>query len=79
MNILEIINKKKNKESLSKEEIKFFVENYTNGNIPDYQASALLMAICINDMEDDEIFSLTEAMLNSGDKMDLSGVNRYYS
>ncbi len=45
MNILEIIAKKRDKQKLSKEEIEYFVQNYTNGNIPDYQASALTMAI----------------------------------
>lgn len=75
MNFFEIIEKKKNKQELEKEEIEYFVENYTKGNIPDYQASALLMAICINGMSDAEIFALTEAMTNSGDTMDLSGVN----
>ena len=51
MNILEIIAKKRDKQKLSKEEIEYFVQNYTNGNIPDYQASALTMAIYLNGMD----------------------------
>ena len=72
MNIYNILEKKKNKFSLTDEEIKYVVDNYTNGVIPDYQMSALLMAICINGMTDEEIFSLTKHMTNSGSKMDLS-------
>ena len=72
MNIYNILEKKKNKLSLTDEEIKYVVDNYTNGVIPDYQMSALLMAICINGMTDEEIFSLTKHMTNSGSKMDLS-------
>lgn len=72
MNIQDIIEKKRDKQKLEKEEIEFFVREYTNGNIPDYQASALLMAICINGMEDEEIVNLTFEMVNSGDKLDLS-------
>lgn len=72
MNIQYIIEKKRDKQKLEKGEIEFFVREYTNGNIPDYQASALLMAICINGMEDEEIVNLTFEMVNSGDKLDLS-------
>jgi len=72
MNVYNIIEKKKNNQKLTNEEISFIVENYTNGTIPDYQMSALLMAICINGMEDEEIYALTKAMTDSGDKMDLS-------
>lgn len=75
MRMFDIIEKKKNKQELTKEEIKFVVENYTNGNIPDYQMSALLMAICINGMNDNEINYLTYYMLNSGDRIDLSMFN----
>ena len=62
MNILDIIEKKKIGEELEKEEIEFFVKNYTNDNITDYQAAALIMAICINGMTQDEILALTIAM-----------------
>lgn len=75
MRMFDIIEKKKNKQELTKEEIKFVVENYTNGNVPDYQMSALLMAICINGMNDNEINYLTYYMLNSGDRIDLSMFN----
>lgn len=75
MNIYNIIDKKRHNLSLTKEEIDYFVINFTNGNIKDYQASALLMAIAINGMNDEEIFNLTIAMTNSGDKMDLSMFN----
>ena len=72
MNIQEIIAKKRDKQILSKEEIQYFIENYTNGNIADYQASALIMAIYINGMDEEEITNLTLAMANSGDILDLS-------
>ncbi len=75
MRMFDIIEKKKNRQELTKEEIKFVVENYTNGNVPDYQMSALLMAICINGMNDNEINYLTYYMLNSGDRIDLSMFN----
>jgi len=75
MNIVEIIYKKKNNQALSKEEIDFFVQGYTEGKIEDYQMSALLMAICINGMNDEEILNLTMSIVNSGDVMDLSSVN----
>lgn len=74
MNILDIIEKKKNGLALSKEEIDFFIENYTNDVIKDYQASALLMAIVINGMNDQETTDLTMAMIASGDVIDLSAI-----
>lgn len=75
MNILDIIENKKNAKDLSKEEIEFFVKNYTNGDIPDYQAAALIMAICINGMTQNEILDLTFAMANSGEVLDLSDIS----
>ena len=72
MNILEIIAKKRDKKILSKEEIDYFVNAYTNNEITDYQAAALVMAIFINGMTDEEIVNLTFAMANSGDVLDLS-------
>ena len=68
----DIIEKKKNKLELTKEEIEFFINGYTNGEIPDYQVSALLMAIVLNGMTDEEIINLTLAMANSSSKIDLS-------
>ncbi len=69
-----ILKKRYNKESLKKEEIDFFVKGYTDGSIPDYQVSALLMAICCNGMTEEETFALTDAMLHSGDIIDLSAI-----
>lgn len=74
MDIKEIINKKSLGRILTKQEIDFFVKGYCNETIPDYQASALLMAIKINGMNNKEIFYLTQAMLNSGEIIDLSDV-----
>lgn len=70
MRMFDIIQKKKQKQPLTEEEIQWFVQGYVAGDIPDYQASALCMAICLNGMEDAEIFSLTKAMLNSGDQLE---------
>ncbi|MGO3751470.1 MAG: thymidine phosphorylase [Peptoniphilaceae bacterium] len=75
MNIYDILDNKKNNKSLSEEEIKFFIKNYINNNIKDYQASALLMAICINKLNLDETYYLTKEILESGDKIDLSNIN----
>lgn len=72
MNILDIIEKKKIKAELSTEEINYFVDGFTKGDIPDYQMSALLMAILLNGMTDRETFDLTNAMLHSGDVVDMS-------
>lgn len=77
MNIIDIINKKKEYEILSNEEIEFFVKGYTKGEIPDYQAAAFIMAICINGMNEEEILALTNAMANSGEKLDLSDVSEF--
>ena len=75
MNILEIIEKKRDKKELSKEEIDFFIQGYTKGTVPDYQASALIMAIYLNGMTKQETTDLTLAMANSGEKLDLSSLN----
>ena len=72
MNILDVISKKRDKKELSKEEIEYFVKEYTSGNITDYQAAALVMAIYINGMTIEEITNLTLAMADSGDVLDLS-------
>ena len=74
MNIQEIIAKKRDKLELSKEEIEFFIKGYTEGTVTDYQASALVMAIYINGMNDREITDLTLAMAYSGDVLDLSSI-----
>lgn len=75
MNIIDIILKKKNKEELTEEEIKYVVEGFTNGTICDYQMSSLLMAITINDMTDNEVIYLTKYMMLSGNTIDLSFLN----
>ena len=74
MNIQEIIAKKRDKKELSQEEISFFVNEYTKGNIADYQASALIMAIYLNGMTKEETLNLTLAMSHSGDILDLSSL-----
>ena len=76
MNIVDIINKKRMGEELTKEELEYTIKGFINGDIKDYQISSLLMAICLNDMTDEETSYLTEIMLNSGDKVDLSGVSK---
>ena len=75
MNILEIIEKKRDKKELTKEEIEYFIEEYTNNKIADYQAAALIMAIYLNGMTKQETTDLTIAMANSGEKLDLSRLN----
>lgn len=75
MRIYDIIRKKRDREELTKEEIDFFVDRYSKGEIPDYQASALLMAVYLNKMNKQETAYLTEAMMNSGEVMDLSAIN----
>ena len=74
MNIYDIIEKKKHGQELTKEEINYFVDGYTKGEIPDYQISALLMAICLKTLNLDETVNLTNAMLNSGELVDLSKI-----
>lgn len=74
MNFLDIIQKKKESKALSEEEIKYFIENYVKGEIPDYQVSAFLMAIYFNKLNLDETYYLTKAMIDSGDHVDLSEV-----
>lgn len=75
MNIIDIINKKKNKQTLTFEELDYVIKGYLNDEIKDYQMSALLMAITINGMSEEETINLTNIMLNSGDTIDLSEVN----
>lgn len=74
MRMVDIIEKKRNGEELTTPEIRFFVEGYTDGSIPDYQASALCMAIYFKDMTDRERADLTMAMVESGDQIDLSSI-----
>ena len=74
MRFLDIIEKKKNKLALSDEEIQFWIDGVTNETIPDYQTSALLMAIVLNGMDDHETAKLAEAMMKSGHVLDLSSI-----
>lgn len=75
MNIISIIEKKKNKEVLSEDEINYVINSYVLGLISDAQMSSLLMAICINGMDDCETYFLTKAMVESGDIIDLSKID----
>lgn len=75
MNILSIIAKKRDKKTLTKEEIDYFIKEYTKGTITDYQAAALIMAIYINGMTNEEITNLTISMANSGETLDLSDIS----
>ena len=75
MNIIDIINKKREKQELSKEEIEYAINGYLDGSIKDYQMSSLLMAIAINSMTEQETFDLTDVMLKSGDILDLSSID----
>ena len=74
MRMYDIIMKKRNGGELSKEEIDFFVEGYTKGTIPDYQVSALMMAVYFQKMTERETYYLTMAMAGSGDLLDLSAI-----
>lgn len=75
MNMNDIIYKKRIGEVLSKSEIEFFIDGYTKGDIPDYQASALLMAVMFQKLSMSETVCLTEAMKSSGDLIDLSAIH----
>ncbi len=74
MNIIEIIEKKKKAQELSADEIKFFINGILDGSVKDYQASSLLMAICLRGLNSREIYDLTMAMRDSGDVLDLSAI-----
>lgn len=72
MNIIDIINKTKKSQELNEEEISWLVKSYTEGEVPDYQMSAWLMAVCLNGLTEKETFALTSAMRDSGDILKLS-------
>lgn len=74
MRMYDLIMKKRDGQELTKEEILYFVKGYTDGSIPEYQASALLMAIFLNKMNKRETVDLTHAMMHSGDVVDLSPI-----
>ncbi len=73
--ILDIISKKANKYELTREELETIFMGYLNDEVKDYQMSAFLMAICINDMSDSEVFALTDIFIKSGDVLDLSFID----
>lgn len=73
--MIDIIEKKRDGMSLTREEIEFFVNGYTRGEVPDYQASSLAMAIFFQDMNDEERAALTMSMVNLGERIDLSDIN----
>lgn len=75
MRMVDIIEKKRDGQELTTAEINFFIEGYTKGEIPDYQASALAMAIYFQDMNDRERADLTRAMVESGNTIDLSAID----
>ncbi len=77
MRMYDIITKKKHGEELTKEEISFVVNGFTKGEIPDYQMSAFLMAVCFKDMNVRETVDLTQAMIDSGETMDLSQIKGF--
>ena len=74
MNIVDIILKKKNKQEISYEELKFLIDGYIEGSVKDYQVSAFLMAVVINGMTVTETVDLTRVMIESGDTIDLSSI-----
>src|SRR5687768_15272256 len=75
MNFVDVIARKRDGHALSREDIDRFVSGVTTASIPDYQASALLMAIVLRGMTDDETAWLTDAMARSGDRIDLSDID----
>lgn len=75
MNVVDIITKQKNGETLAKEEVACMIEGFTDGSVPDYQMSAFLMAVVLKGMSRENIIYMTEVMRDSGDVMDLSGIN----
>lgn len=77
MQVFELISKKRDGHVLSAEEIDFFIEGYACGDIPDYQAAAMAMAIYFQSLNDEELMNWTKAMMNSGDIMDLSDIEGY--
>ena len=74
MRMVDLIIKKREKQELTKEEISFIIEGFTNKSIPNYQMSAFLMAVYFNGMTDEESTNMALAMMNSGDVFDLSSI-----
>src|SRR3954462_5853490 len=74
MRTVDLIHRKRDGEELSIEELRFLIDGYTRGEIPDYQISAFLMAVFFSGMSDREVSSLTESMMRSGEVLDLSSI-----
>lgn len=74
MRMVDLIELKKQKQVLNREQIHFIIEGYTNGSIPDYQMSAFMMAVCFNGLNKEETGILTDEMMHSGDVIDLSSI-----
>ena len=77
MNVYELIKKKRDGAELSKNEIGYLIDGFINGHIPDYQMTALLMAVYFNGMSSRECVELTKAMTQSGEQVDLSAINGF--
>src|SRR5260370_36638911 len=75
MRTVDLIHRKRDGEELASEEIKYFVDGYTRGEIPDYQVSAFLMAVFFKGMSDHEVSALTESMMHSGSVLDFSDIH----
>ena len=75
MRAYDLLEKKKNGQELNSAQIRYMIEGFMNGEIPDYQMSAFLMAICINGMSEQETLDMTELMRSSGEEIDLSGID----
>ena len=76
MNMVDIIVAKRDKKSSTKKQIQWFIENFTNNKIPDEQAGALLMAVFFNGLVEDELNTWVKAMIDSGERLDLSKVSK---
>ncbi len=76
MNIIEIIIKKREGKALTEKEINYFIDKYLSNDIKDYQASSLLMSICLNGMNEEETFYLTKAMINSGKTLNFNDIDK---
>ena len=77
MRAVDLIEKKRDNKNLSEEEIKYFLKEYLEGRIPDYQMSAFLMAVYFNDMSEEELLSFTLTMRDSGDTVKFEDVNKF--
>lgn len=77
MNVINIIEKKRDKKLLNKDDINYFIKGILNESIADYQASSLLMAIFLNGLNDEETYYLTKAIIENGDYIDFKGIDSY--